>query len=121
MGNTMLMVAPNNQPPIKFDRYITTNLAQINGNWTIDDAVFYSKITDPNVTINGSHISFCGGEVLFAYRLAKNNGISLAKERNSSCNNMTISKLANASLYRVNEAHNPNLFYIYDSSANIIM
>jgi len=121
MGTMMLMLPPNGQPPIKFDRRVSQSLAQINGVWNIQDAIFYSKVTEPNVTINGSHISFCGGKTLFSYRLAKDNGITISSVNSISCNNQTLPKLANASLYRVNEASDPNILYIYDKNVSIIM
>ncbi len=67
-GGSMLFLSIDGHPPIKLDKVVQNITPNINGTWIISNGVFYSKITDQNVTINGTHIEFCSGKTAMVYQ-----------------------------------------------------
>jgi hypothetical protein len=117
----MILLPPNSQPPLKLNRVIKTALTQINGFWTITNGVFFSKISDLDVIINGSAIALCQGQNVFSYVISNEVAINLTKIKSNFCNKLLVDAFPNASLYRLNNVINPKILTIYDKNANLIM
>lgn len=123
MHSTLLLLPPSSDLPIKCDIHSTAITPPINGIWTITDGVFFAKISDPNVVINGSRIGFCQGNQAFAYKpynIVKINVTTL--QSNEICNREMLQIFWNATrFYRVNSLANPQTCTFFDENSGLIL
>jgi hypothetical protein len=87
MYNSLILLSPNGDPPIKFDIPQRRTSPLINGVWQITESFNSSNITENMVVINGSQIAFCGGKVSFGYKIVDKIKVTLNLINNgSNCN-----------------------------------